>query len=274
MWVASLPMYDVPEIRRATLAWWAGLARAFSAAGIAEVPQILTAPADPNAHWRDRRLLFSQTCGRNFTRELAGHVRLIATPLYAAPGCDGPNYRSLLLVGADSDLKPEADMRQVRAAVNGLDSHSGWIALCAAVSAAGARPDFADIRVTGSHAASMEAIRRGEADLCAVDCVTFALLERNAPDRVAGLKIVGRTPAAPGVPYITGAGSGAAELARLRDGLGRALDSRDLATARDSLLIESCDVLADSDYDRVRDMAREIDRAGEPGAGPEGDPTS
>ena len=267
MWVASLPMYDLPELRRATRAWWAGLARAFSAAGVGDVPQVLTDPADRAAHWLDRRLLFSQACGRNYVRELSGHVRLVATPRYAAPGCDGPCYRSLLVVGGDSDLEPAADMSTVRAAVNGFDSHSGWIALCAGVSAAGARPDFAGISVTGSHAASMEAVRRGEADLCAVDCVTFALLERHAPDRVAGVKVVGRSPAATGLPYITGAGIGAAELERLRDGLRRAMDAPDLASARENLLIESCEVLPDSAYDRVRDMARDICPTGGRGVG-------
>ena len=266
MRVASLPMYDLPELRRATRAWWAGLARAFAAAGLDDVPGTLSAPADKTDHWQDRRLLISQACGRNYVRELATHVRLVATPCYAAPGCDGPLYRSLLAVGGDSELKPGVDMSAVRAAINGFDSHSGWIALCAGVSALGAKPDFADIRVTGSHAASMDAVRRGEADLCAVDCVTFALFERHAPDRVAGLKLVGRTPAAPGLPYITSAGTGPGELSRLRDGLGNALEAPDLASVRDSLLIETCEVLSDSDYDRLREMAREIDRRGETGA--------
>ena len=267
MRLASLPMYDLPEIRRATRAWWAGLARAFAAAGLDDVPETLTAPGNTTDHWRDRRLLISQACGRNYVRELAGHVRLVATPCYTAPGCDGPLYRSLLLSRADSDPKPTADMSGVRVAINGFESHSGWVALCAAVSAAGAAPQFADIRVTGSHAASMQAVRRGEADLCAVDCVTFALLDRHAPDRVAGLGFMGWTPPAPGLPYITGAGAGAVELSRLRDGLARALEAPDLAGVRDSLFIERCEVLADSDYDRVREMAREIDRPGGQGAG-------
>ena len=252
--------------RRATRAWWAGLARGFAAAGLDGVPETLTPRGNTTDHWRDRRLLISQACGRNYVRELAGHVRLVATPCYAAPGCDGPLYRSLLLGGADSELEPADDLSSARAAINGFDSHSGWIALCAAVSATGGAPDFAGIRVTGSHAASMEAVRRGEADLCAVDCVTFALLERHAPDRVAGLKFLGRTPAAPGLPYITSAETGAAELSRLRDGLSRALEAPDLASVRDSLFIERCEVLADSAYDRVRDLAREIDRTDEKGA--------
>ena len=38
---ASLPMYDFPEVRDATLAWWAGLARAFRRAGVPDVPDRL-----------------------------------------------------------------------------------------------------------------------------------------------------------------------------------------------------------------------------------------
>ena len=34
MAVASLPMYDLPELREATDAWWRGLARAFAAEGL------------------------------------------------------------------------------------------------------------------------------------------------------------------------------------------------------------------------------------------------
>lgn len=271
MRIASLPMYDPPELRRATRAWWAGLARAFAAAGIDDVPETLAAPSDRLAHWRDRRLLFSQTCGLPYVRELAGLVRIVATPCYAAQGCDGPRYSSLLFCAGDADLRLTADMRGVRAAVNGFDSHSGWVALCAALGAAGKAPGFAGIRVTGSHAASMEAVRRGAADLCAVDCVTYALFERHAPDRVAGLRLLGRSPLAPGLPYVTGAATGAAELARLRDGLRRAMEARDLASARDSLLIAGCAFLADSDYDRCRDLALDLDRRDKPSAGPAGE---
>src|SRR6185437_2123523 len=38
---ASLPMYDFPEVRGATDAWWAGLARHLEHAGVTEVPAAL-----------------------------------------------------------------------------------------------------------------------------------------------------------------------------------------------------------------------------------------
>ena len=38
---ASLPMYALPGLEAATEAWWAGLAAAFRAEGLAEVPRLL-----------------------------------------------------------------------------------------------------------------------------------------------------------------------------------------------------------------------------------------
>ncbi|NIR61538.1 MAG: hypothetical protein GWO02_19625, partial [Gammaproteobacteria bacterium] len=48
--------------------------------------------------WRSTELLLSQTCGYPLTHALAGVVELVATPAYAAQGCRGPEYASLLIV--------------------------------------------------------------------------------------------------------------------------------------------------------------------------------
>ena len=81
--IASLPMYDWPEVRQATDNWWAGIARHLDNA------PALDRGADYTALWRDPRLLFSQTCGYPFTHEFSGRLKLIATPHYGADGCSG-----------------------------------------------------------------------------------------------------------------------------------------------------------------------------------------
>ena len=63
MSVASLPMYDLPEVTAATDAWWAGLARAMRREGLSDVPDRLTRGPDVAELWRASDLLFSQTCG-------------------------------------------------------------------------------------------------------------------------------------------------------------------------------------------------------------------
>ncbi|HTJ90442.1 MAG TPA: PhnD/SsuA/transferrin family substrate-binding protein [Acidocella sp.] len=74
-------------------------------------------------------------------------------------------------------------------AINAIDSHSGMNVLRAELaSCSPPTPFFAEVRVTGGHAASLAAIQKGEADVAAIDCVTFALLARWRPDAVSGLR--------------------------------------------------------------------------------------
>src|SRR3546814_8202871 len=83
---ASLPMYDLPGLEAATDAWWAGLAAAFRAEGLHQVPERLTREGGHAALWTAPDLLFSQTCGYPLTHALAGRVTLVATPIYDCPG--------------------------------------------------------------------------------------------------------------------------------------------------------------------------------------------
>ena len=102
-------MYDWPEVRGATDAWWNGIARHLNAS----IP--LSRDDDYAALWQRPDLLFSQTCGYPFTHEFAGQLRYVATPHYAAEGCGGANYASMVF--ARRAAAPE-DFRGAVAAVN------------------------------------------------------------------------------------------------------------------------------------------------------------
>ncbi|MGE0653812.1 MAG: phosphate/phosphite/phosphonate ABC transporter substrate-binding protein [Alphaproteobacteria bacterium] len=253
--LASLPMYDLPEAAAATAAWWQGLARAFRAEGVADVPDRLTAPVSIRDHWRRPDLLFSQTCGYPLTHGLAGRVRLVATPAYAARGCSGARYCSLLIVAEGSPAINLADLRGRRCAFNGKDSQSGYNVLraMAAPLARGAR-FFASATETGGHRASIAAVARGEADLCAVDCVTHALLARHAPSALSGTRVLGESPPAPGLPYVTAGDADDDLVARLRAGLDRALADPSLVAARDDLLIVGAEALPLTAYGVLVEM--------------------
>ena len=51
---ASLPMYDLPEVRDHTDRLWAAVAQEMRGLGMAGVPQALERPADHRAAWRPR----------------------------------------------------------------------------------------------------------------------------------------------------------------------------------------------------------------------------
>jgi len=265
MTVASLPMYDLPELRAATDAWWQGLARAFRREGIADLPASLDRRSAYHEVWLRPDLLFSQTCGYPLTHALAGRVELVATPCYRAEGCDGPGYCSFVIVAADSSARAIEDLRGQRCAINSLDSQSGCNALRALVAGKGREGRFfGSVMMTGSHKASLAHIASGQADVAAVDCVTHGLLARHRPQALEGTRVLCRTASAPALPFVTRAGADADLLRRLRGGLDRALADPDLAEARDALLLEGATVLPLAAYDRIDDMEKAAHAAGYP----------
>src|SRR5262245_43660702 len=152
MALASLPMYNLPELDAATDAWWQGLARAFRREGVTGVPDALDSRPDFQQVLLSPDLFFAQTCGYPLTHALAGKVTLLATPCYAADGCAAADYCSLVIVAADNPAGDVAALRGARCAVNGTDSQSGYNALRALVAplADGGR-FFGRVAVSGSH---------------------------------------------------------------------------------------------------------------------------
>lgn len=252
---ASLPMYDLPEVRVATDAWWAGLARHFRGAGVEGVPDCLE--REPAPAWSDPDLLFSQTCGYPLTHALAGRVHMVCTPKYAAAGCEGVRYSSALVVAADSAARSLADLHGSVCAINARDSHSGCNVLRRMLAPLAAGGSFFTTAIeTGSHPASLGAVAAGNADLCAVDAVTHALLARHAPERLAGTRVLEFSPQAPGLPYIAGLRVGEPALERMRAAIHTALEDPGLASTRDALLVDGAEVLPLEAYEEIVAMER------------------
>ncbi len=247
---ASLPMYDMPEVRAANDAVWAAMAQHL------EVPPELDRDTHYRALWHDPDLLFSQTCGYPFVHEFRDKLTLVATPHYAAEGCAGPHYCSLILARETAPLEA---FRGQRAAVNGPDSMSGMLALKLVFAPLAKNGLFFSRAVeTGGHLNSLVAVQNGEADLCAIDAVTAALVRRHRPAAIAGLVEIARSPQVPALPYVTRAG----DVERLRDALRRAFAGDELKHARDRLLLAGFSVLPPEAYDRIARLEEEMLRNG------------
>ena len=252
-------MHDHPAARWATDALWSALGAALAGHGV-RAPATLDRRANYATVWNEPGLVLSQTCGYPYATALRGKVQLVATPVYRAAGCDGARYCSVLLVRAGDPAETLADLRGGRVACNAADSQSGHNALRAAVAPL-ARDCrfFAASMVTGSHGASATAVASGAADLCAIDCVTWAMLRRYEPQRTAGLRVLGRTSSAPGLPLITAAG---AALAAVRAAIQAVMADPDLAGVREALLLEGVECLGDSAYDQILTMEAEAQSLG------------
>ena len=246
---ATLPMYAEPELRPAIERWWNGVAGHLRDQGGADVPDALTWSEDRYRAWRSPELLFSQTCGHPLVHSVGSSVQVVATPHYEAPGCEGPRYRSFVLVREGAEERSIGELRGKRLAVNGRDSWSGY-RVWGRILSGGVDVEemFGDIVITGSHRESVRSVREGQADLCAVDCVSHALLDGASPDELAGIRVLGRSPLQPALPFITGAATTEGELTRIREGLFAALADPGLAEARAALLLTSASVLTEATY--------------------------
>jgi ABC-type phosphate/phosphonate transport system substrate-binding protein len=256
--IAGLAMYDLPELRDATDVLWQGLARGFRRAGIADVPPALERGRPYRETWQRPDLLFAQTCGYPLTHALAGRVRLVATPCYRAEACEGPSYCSIVIVRADHPATDLAGLRGARCVTNSPDSQSGYSALRALVSPLAENGRFfANVTMSGSHLASIAAVAAGKADIAAIDCVTHALVARHRPRALEGTRILTRTAAAPGLPYITRGDADDDLVQRLRDGLVEIFADPHLADAREALLLRDAVVLPLEAYGRITDLERQ-----------------
>ena len=225
------------------------------------VPDTLAQPTDLLAHWLDPQLLLSQTCGYPLTHALAGQVQLVGTVIYTAPGCDGRHYRSQLVCrSADAGL-PLAGFEGRTVAYNSEDSQSGYNSLRALVAPLARNGRFfGHAVVTGSHHASVDSVRNGQADVAAIDCVTLALLQRDDPAAMRGIQACGHTASAPGLPLITSLQTSAQVVLALRQALCDAMHAKVLAEARTALLIQGFAEPLLSDYDVITQMESSANR--------------
>jgi ABC-type phosphate/phosphonate transport system substrate-binding protein len=248
--IASLPMYDLPETREATDSFWAAVAKAYGVSGG------LTRGGDWMQVWREPNMLFSQTCGYPFTHEFRGKLTYVATPHYAAEGCEGPLYCSILFA---RERAPLSTFKNKRAAYNSKDSMSGYLALKLVFAQEQRlkqidRPFFSSSVETGSHVASLAAAQTGAADICAIDCVTVALLKKHRPSALQNLVEVARSPAVPGLPYVTRGG----ESDRLREAIFAVMEDGAMAAVRDALLLQGASELSPQGYEIILEKENSI----------------
>lgn len=255
--IAALPMYDLPELKETTDAFWIGLRSHLAGAGVTNLPEQLTRPSDPYALWRSPDLIFAQTCGFPLTHDLKGQVRYLATPCYSAPGCEGSNYRSFILVREDDPAAKGADLVGRVAAFNSRDSQSGHNILKHYLSGQGiANGLLREAIESGAHRQSARLVKQGLADFCAVDCVSWALITAVAPQEVEGLRVLDQTAMAPSLPYITGLDRPVEDVAALRTGLAAAFSDPALDEIRERLLLDGIVVRDDEDYDIILEQER------------------
>jgi ABC-type phosphate/phosphonate transport system substrate-binding protein len=266
MRLASLAMYaSPPPLAEATAKLWDFLSQTLKRAGLDEVPAKLDDAVDYHQAWTRPDLLLAQTCGFPYVKHLRGTVKLVATPVYGHPGCDGPLMRSVIVVAKDSAAQSPEDVRGTRAAINQPDSNSGSNLFRAAIAPFSRNGRFfSSVIETGGHRNSIAAITAGKADVAAIDCVTYGNVLRFDPESLAGVRILAQTVSGPGLPFITRADASDTEVALLRQCLQQSIVEPSLVTARNVLGLKDFKVLSDADYEPLAELERQAQRLGYP----------
>jgi ABC-type phosphate/phosphonate transport system substrate-binding protein len=258
-WIAALPMYDYPELAAAHDALWACFVRHFVATGLAEVapPPRLTRGVGKFDVWRHPRLLLGQGCEYPLAKSFADDVRLVASPCYSVPGCSGATYRSAIVVRRDDRAHDLTDLRYRRCAINESNSNSGMNLLRAAIAPlAGGMRFFESVVVSGAHRQSAQKVAGGEADVAALDCVSWAHIQRVDPAIASKLRVLCWTASSPSLPFITAHCAGASLMQGLRSALKATVTDPTLREVRAALFLEDVQVEPDESFSEVLRLER------------------
>jgi len=197
--IAELPMYVAPAaVLQASEHW---LNQTLRVLGISQ-RQRDDEPLEQL--WLNPRLLVSQTCGYPLVTRLKDQVRVVGRPCFDLPDAQGGQHCSLLVVHRLAPWQALAELQGSHGVINSEDSNSGMNLLRHALAPLARHGRFfSRVSVSGSHRESLRRVAAGQADLAAIDSVTFAYLKRFAPDTVAQVRVLGRTAPSPTLPYIT-----------------------------------------------------------------------
>jgi ABC-type phosphate/phosphonate transport system substrate-binding protein len=133
------------------------------------------------------------------------------------------------------------------AAVNGLESLSGWISLIAAIH--GPQESWrGEVQISGSHAESVRMLCNGEANVASIDSVTLAHLRRVDPEAIDSLFVICNGPLVPCLPIIAHRSISDLQLSELRNALSESTRDPKIADATSALFISGFDALDLDDY--------------------------
>lgn len=206
---AVLQMYDWPETRVQSDAFWLAIRQRLESVGI-DAPKHLLHGA---ASLTDPDLLLGQTCGYPLATSLRDKVQYVTTPVYAVDGCTGTQYSSAIIAHESSrfDL---SSMAEQTFAYNAGDSLSGYRVIRAMFDAPEAF--FKYTILSGGHRKSAQMVAQGRADVAAIDAVCWHMVQQFDPEIARNLRVVGWTPLHPSLPMITSLNTDSQTITALR----------------------------------------------------------
>jgi ABC-type phosphate/phosphonate transport system substrate-binding protein len=238
------PMYDFPEVAAEHDVLWRRIVAIVRRSGyVHDVP-------------------LTQICGYPLATSLRFRFDVIAAPVYDVPFSRRAAHCGLIVVAADAEHATLEDLRGTRFALNAWDSNTGMNLprhLFAPLAKHGRF--FSGVVETGSHVASLAAVRTGAADVASIDNVTFALLAEHRPSAVKGVRVLTSTVSSPTLPFVTPSPSTIKTRAVLYDALASAIDLTQRSQSTTALHLAGVERSAIATYDpllRLEDAAANL----------------
>lgn len=205
--LATLSMYDWPEVSHAIDVLWSHLQNQLTQRNIA-APLKVDRDTNPIALWSKPELIVGQTCGWPYANYLKEQVTPFARFDYDLPDCPAGDYNSVYIGHDDDDfdhLKSAKAFEFVeKIAMNSDDSQSGFHVF-SEITGKLAEDSIAKEKrvVTGAHRNSISAVANGDANIAAIDAVAFELAKHYEPEAVSKIVVLRNSKPKPGLPIIT-----------------------------------------------------------------------
>jgi ABC-type phosphate/phosphonate transport system substrate-binding protein len=265
MLTASLPMYNLPEMRLANAAFWRALVEELRRGGRANLPAELSVERRAVPDRIESEVLFSQTCGYPLQTIYRGQSRLLGVPTYDAPGCGPGTHRAFILVQNESPYAKPEDLKGATFALNSRHSNSGMnLPRLLFARLAGGKPFFRSVVETGSHADSIARVAAGESDAASIDCLTYVFFKDHRPQAIASLRVLAETPESPAIPFITSIATPADEASVLQAALLRLAADPVRRPIFDGLRLRTISIPDPASYGRLLEYERKAAELGYP----------
>lgn len=197
-------------------------------------------------------------------RQEPSPVELLAAPVLAGERFGGrPIYVSDVIVAAGSPHRSFADLRGARWAYNDRDSQSGYNLTRAALVRMGETDGFfGEVVEAGFHQRAIRMVADGEVDAAAIDCQVLAIELRDHPELVPRLRVIDTLGPSGIQPVVAASRLPAAEKAAARAALLALADDPAARRVLAHGFVERFAPVADADYDSIRAMLADCERAG------------
>ena len=248
---AQLNWYLFDHTEPIFMAFWQFVRGFLEEQGIKTGSNLYDAKSSTISLAREGRLMLGQMCGLNFSRYREDIPGYLGSFILAEKGVPEGYYHSVIIAAKKLE-KISIDnlpVNELCAAINEKDSYSGRFALYQTLGRSPNLCAFGRVSYTGAHRDTLAAISCGQADIGAIDCLTWHMLQSACPEQVERVKVIGTSRPVPAPPLVSGLAEHSPELVLLKKAIKAAFKEDKLSARMKNIGILGCKPLTGANYD-------------------------